>query len=162
MLIQKSFYLTTSSVAKQRSLRVAELDRKLFSCHSDGPYADAEWEEILQHAVGALEAFLEQPVRVADMRFFPDGFAGDISSPQPFSGRLRLEWFGRIGVTVVGRRDATVLDARIFLRGGGKRLITSDGHGLLYLHYSEHAPGQYGWSPVEWDRDEYGEFEHWS
>jgi hypothetical protein len=140
---------------------VGDLDRKLFACHRGGPYAEAEWLEMLHHVVGALEVFLEQPVKVTDMSFFLDGFAGDISSPQPFAGRLRLEWFGRIGVTAVGHRAATVCDARIFLRAAGKRLIAGDGHALLYLHYLEHSPGQYGWSPIEWDRDEYGEFEHW-
>jgi hypothetical protein len=141
---------------------VSEFDRRLFACHREGPYAEAEWREILQHVVGKLEAFLEQPVEVADMEFFPDGFAGDIRSPRPFAGALRLDWFGRIGVTVVGHKEATVLDARIFLRGGGKRLVAIDGHALFYLQYQERAPDEFGWSPLEWDRDVYGEFEHWS
>lgn len=140
---------------------MADLDRKLFACHREGPYSETGWQEILRHVVGKLEEFLEQPVAVDDMVVYPNGFAGDISSPRPFAGPLRLSWFGRIGVTIVGHREETVLDARLFLRGCGKRLVARDGHALLYLHYGEQALGRFGWSPLEWDQDVYGEFEHW-
>ncbi len=111
--------------------------------------------------LGKLEATLAQPIRSSALKFFPDGFAGDIDSPQPFSGTIRLSWFGRIGATVVGSREATVLEATLFLRGAGKRLVAFDGEAYLWLTYGESEPGKFGWSRPTWLMDEYSEHEHW-
>src|SRR4051794_14825566 len=100
---------------------MADLDRKLFACHSTAGYTESEWREILEHVVGKLQAYLGQPVAVNDVAYYPDGFAGDIENPSPFAGPLRVSWFGRIGVTIVGHKEATVLEATIFLRAAGKR-----------------------------------------
>jgi hypothetical protein len=140
---------------------VSELDRKLFACHRSPGYTESEWREIVSHVVGKLENTLAQPVGLSGVDFFPDGFAGDIKSLQPFAGLLGLSWFGRIGATVVGRREATFVEATIFLRGVGERLVTSSGKAYLWLRYEEAAPGVFGWREPIWLPDEFGEYESW-
>lgn len=140
---------------------MSDYDQKLFACHKDGPYSVEEWKGIFAHIITKLETFLEQPVQIQKMDFFLDGFAGDICSPQPFGGLLKYEWFGRIGATVVGNNEATVLEAFLFIRACGKRLVAIDGHAYLYLEYIEQTPDTYVWSPPKWEKDEFGEFEDW-
>jgi hypothetical protein len=140
---------------------MVDLDRKLFTCHREGPYTEAEWQAILAHVVGKLEQFLEQPVAVSEIQYYADGFAGNIASPAPFAGLLKLSWFGRIGVVVIGHKEATDLSAWLFFRGFGKRMVAIDGKALLYLNYRAQSPGKYEWTAV-WSKDEYEEFEHWT
>jgi hypothetical protein len=139
---------------------MTEIDRRLFSCHVDGPYADEEWRAIIGHVIGKLEEFLGQPVVASDIQLYGDGFAGDIACASSFGGKLQLSWFGRIGAMVLGDREMTDLSAWLFLRGYGKRLVAIGGEAFLYLNYREIKPGHYGWS-AEWDRDEHHEFESW-
>jgi hypothetical protein len=134
------------------------LDDKLFACHTTSGYTEPEWREILAHVVRKLEIFLGQPVAVHQVNFYPDGCAGDISSPQEFAGLLKLLWFGRIGVTVVGNDEATVLEATLFLHGAGKRLVAIDGNAFLWLLYERLATGEFGWT-MKWLDDEFAEYE---
>lgn len=137
-----------------------ELNASLFSCHENGPYSAEMWQEIFNHVLEKLVTFLGQPVLISDVRFNPDGFVGDILSKDSFGGLLAFSWFGRIGVTVVGRREATDLSAWIFFRGFGKRLVAADDKDFLYLSYVERETGDFEWTAT-WDKDIYGEFEHW-
>lgn len=139
---------------------MSALDNKLFACHTTSGYTESEWREILSHVVPRLEIFLGQSVAVHKIDFYANGLAGDISSPQEFAGRLKLSWFGRIGVTVVGKNEATVLEATLFVRGADKRLVAIDGNAYLWLFYEKLATGEFGWA-MKWLHDEYGEYESW-
>lgn len=140
---------------------MSRLDAKLFAAHLTTGYTEAEWREIAAHVVGKLEAFLGQPVTASGMSFSARGFNGDIDGSILIPGRLELSWFGRIGVDVLGHDEETALQAFIFLRGAGKRLVTIDGKSHLYLRYQESSPGEFGWTTFEWDEDTFGEYERW-
>lgn len=137
-----------------------DLDQKLFACHLDGPYSESDWREILDHVVAKLSDFLEQPVSTSDVAIYPDGFAADIQCQKAFGGLLDISWFGRVGVTVLGKKEVTDLSAWLFFRGFSERLVSIDGKSHLYLSYRERISGVYEWQ-AEWDVDEFGEFEHW-
>ena len=139
---------------------MSALDDKLFSCHTTPGYTEAEWREILAYVVRKLETFLGQPVAVHQVDCFPTGLAGDISSPNTFAGVMQLSWFGRIGVTVVGNDEATVLEATLFLHGAGKRLVAIDGNAYLWLMYEKLPTGEFNWT-MKWMDDEFGEYESW-
>jgi hypothetical protein len=139
---------------------MSAIDDKLFNCHTTPGYSEAEWREILDHVVRKLEVFLGQSVAVHQVDFYPTGLAGDISSAEAFAGLLQMSWFGRIGVTVVGNDEATVLEATLFLCGAGKRLVAIDGNAYLWLVYEKHSTGEFGWT-MKWLDDEFGEYESW-
>lgn len=140
---------------------MSDLDQKLLHCHRTRGYAESEWREIAEHVIGKLAVALGDSIATSEMEFSPHGFSGDIESIGPFAGEIKLSWFGRIGATVVGRDEATALEAIIFVRGCGQRLVTADGGAYLWLVYGEQAPGEFGWSAPRWLADEYGEYEHW-
>lgn len=140
---------------------MSDLDQKLFACHLTAGYSEPEWRDIWAHLLAKLVTKLRQPIITGDVQFSPDCLAGDIQSDDNVDKSLSPSWFGRMSATVVAKRETTAVEATLFLRAFGKRLIAIDGFAYVWLWYERLPDGKYDWSDARWMKDEFGEYEHW-